>query len=103
MEMVYRRLKLIEIPVKDWNTVGSKISYEILLGISFHFQKVVFCEWILNFYTEISMSLCNFLSPLPQHHELTYFQIPDHMWRASVHDSLGITEETLSEIFASLN
>lgn len=82
---------------KKTEAAGSKISCEILLGISFCFPNVAFCELILNFYTEISLSLCNFLSLLPECFELTYLQIADHVLRG-VHDTLVIA---LSEILIS--
>lgn len=47
------------------------------------------------------MSLCNFLFAFD--HELSYLQIADHMWPVSVHDTLVIVGETLSEILISLS
>lgn len=85
---------------KKTEAAGSKISCEILLGISFCFPNVAFCELILNFYTEISLSLCNFLSLLPECFELTYLQIADHMLMEGVHDTLVTA---LSEILISLS
>lgn len=82
---------------KKTEAARSKISFKILLGISFHFPNVGFC-WI--FILKFPWAFVIF-SLLPECFEPTYLQIADHLWIASVHDTLVIAGEALSEILIS--